>query len=167
MNRHRREERVYEGWPSWREEQSLGKSSAGEALLGFQNHSTFSPPVNSPKQKLSDSPRQYFLIIPSFPYPSVLVTQLCPTLCDPMDCSPPGSSVQGISQARILEWIAISFSRRSSQPRDQTWVSGITGRLFPSVLISGFITSCFDNYINQLWLLLPPSHPTLCYHLFM
>ena len=39
----------------------------------------------------------------------VLVTQLCPTLCDPMDCSPPGSSVHGISQARILEWVAISF----------------------------------------------------------
>ena len=50
-----------------------------------------------------------------------LVTQLCPTLCDPMDGSPPDSSVHGIFQARILEWVAISFSRRSSQPRDQTW----------------------------------------------
>ena len=39
------------------------------------------------------------------------VSQSCPTLCDPMDCSPPGSSVHGISQARILEWVAISFSR--------------------------------------------------------
>ena len=48
--------------------------------------------------------------------------QSCPTLCDPMGCSPPGSSVQGISQARILEWVAISFSRGSSQPRDQTQV---------------------------------------------
>ena len=47
----------------------------------------------------------------------------CPTLCDPMDCSPPGSSVHGIFQARILEWVAISFSRVSSQPRDQTRVS--------------------------------------------
>ena len=46
------------------------------------------------------------------------VTQLCPTLCDPVDCSPPGSSVHGILQARILEWVAISFSRGSSQPRD-------------------------------------------------
>ena len=43
---------------------------------------------------------------------------LCPGLCDPMDCSPPGSSVQGISQARVLEWIDISFSRGSSRPRD-------------------------------------------------
>ena len=49
-----------------------------------------------------------------------LVTQSCPTLCDPMDCNRPGSSVHGILQARILEWVAISFSRGSSQPRDQT-----------------------------------------------
>ena len=47
-----------------------------------------------------------------------------------MDCSPPGSSVHGILQARILEWVAISFSRGSSQPRDQTWVSCIVGRFF-------------------------------------
>ena len=46
--------------------------------------------------------------------------QLCPTLCDPMDCSLSGSSVHGIFQVRILEWVAISFSRRSSWPRDQT-----------------------------------------------
>ena len=52
--------------------------------------------------------------------------QLCPTLCNPMDCSPPGSSVHGISQARILEWVAISFSRGSSQSREQTWVSYIS-----------------------------------------
>ena len=43
-----------------------------------------------------------------------LVTQLCLTLCDPMDCSPPGSSVHGILQARIVEWVAISSSRGSS-----------------------------------------------------
>ena len=46
------------------------------------------------------------------------VNQSCPTLCDPMDCSPPGSSIHGIFQARILEWVAILFSRGSSQPRD-------------------------------------------------
>ena len=46
------------------------------------------------------------------------ITQLCPTLCDPMECSLPGSSVHGIFQARILEWVAISFSRASSRPRD-------------------------------------------------
>ena len=46
------------------------------------------------------------------------VVQSCPTLCDPLDCSPPDSSVHGILQARILEWVAISSSRRSSRPRD-------------------------------------------------
>ena len=50
----------------------------------------------------------------------VLVTQSCPTLFDPMDCSSPGSSVHGILQARILKWVAIPFSRGSSQPRDPT-----------------------------------------------
>ena len=50
------------------------------------------------------------------------VTQSCLTLCDPMDCSPPGSSVHGILQARILEWVAISYFRGSSRPRDQTHV---------------------------------------------
>ena len=54
----------------------------------------------------------------------------CPTLCDPMDCSLPGSSVHGIFQAIILEWVAISFSRASSQPRDQTHVSCSVGRRF-------------------------------------
>ena len=58
------------------------------------------------------------------------VTQSCPTLCDPKDCSLPRSSVHGIFQARVLEWVAISFSRGSSQPRDQTWVSCIVGRFF-------------------------------------
>ena len=51
-------------------------------------------------------------------------------LCYTMDCSLPGSSVHGIFQARILEWVAISFSRGSSWPRDQTWVSLIVGRCF-------------------------------------
>ena len=60
----------------------------------------------------------------------VLVTWSCPTLCDPMDSSPPGSSVHGTSQARILEWVASSFLRGSSQPRDQTQVSHIAGGFF-------------------------------------
>ena len=51
------------------------------------------------------------------------VTQSCLTLCDPMDCSQPGSSVHGIFQARVLQWVAISFFRGSSQPRNQTQVS--------------------------------------------
>ena len=60
----------------------------------------------------------------------VLVTQSCLTLCNSIDYSPPGSSVHGVLQARILEWVAISFSRGSSQPRDRTWVSYIAGRFF-------------------------------------
>ena len=52
--------------------------------------------------------------------------QSCLTICDPMDCSPPGSSVHGVLQARILEWISISFSRGSSQPGDQTHVSHVS-----------------------------------------
>ena len=58
------------------------------------------------------------------------VAQSCPTLWDPVDCSPPGSSVHGILQARILEWVAISFSRGFSWPRDRTQVSRIAGRCF-------------------------------------
>ena len=58
---------------------------------------------------------------------------LCPTLCDPLGYSLPGSSVHGILQARILEWVPMPSSRGSSQPRDQTWVSFgsyIAGRFF-------------------------------------
>ena len=51
-----------------------------------------------------------------------LVTQLCPIICDPMDCSPPSSSVHGDPPARTLEWVAMPFSRGSSQPRDRTQV---------------------------------------------
>ena len=66
------------------------------------------------------------------------VTQSCPTPCDPMDCSLPGSSTHGIFQARILEWGAISFSRRSSQPRDWTWISCIVGRCFTVWATNGY-----------------------------
>ena len=71
-----------------------------------------------PKYLPTSPPNPHNLI----PFPAIymLVTQSCPTLCNHVDCSPPGSSVHGILQARILEWVAISFSRGSSQPRDQT-----------------------------------------------
>ena len=58
----------------------------------------------------------------------VLVAQSCLTLCSPMDCSPQGSSAYGIFQARILEWVVISFSRGSSRSRDWSWVSCTAGR---------------------------------------
>ena len=60
----------------------------------------------------------------------VLVAQSCQTLCDPTDCNLPGFPVHGILQARILEWIAIPFSRRTSQPKDRTLVSYMAGRFF-------------------------------------
>ena len=71
-----------------------------------------------------------------------LITQSCPTLCDLMNCSLPGSSVHGILQAGILEWVATSFSRGSSQPRNQTPVSCIAGRFFttepPGITKNGY-----------------------------
>ena len=60
----------------------------------------------------------------------MLVAQLCLTLCNPMDCSLPDSSVHRTFQTRILEWVATSFSKGFSWPRDQTWVSCIAGWLF-------------------------------------
>ena len=68
--------------------------------------------------------------------------QSCLSLCDPMNCSPPGSSVHGLLQARILEWVTMSSSRGSSQPRDQTCISSIAGRFF-SWDTREAITRCF------------------------
>ena len=59
-----------------------------------------------------------------------LVAKSYPTLCEPMDCRPPGSSVHEVSQARVLEWVAVAFSRGSSWSRDQTQVSYLAGRFF-------------------------------------
>ena len=72
------------------------------------------------------------------------VAQSCPILCDPMDCSLPVSSFRGIFQARILEWVAISFSRRSSWPRDWTRVSCIIGRCF-TVWATRVMQGCATN----------------------
>ena len=66
----------------------------------------------------------------------VLVTQSCLTLCHPRDCSPPGSSVQGILQARILEWVSMLSSRVSSQPGDRTCISCV---------------SCIDRRVLYHW----------------
>ena len=74
----------------------------------------------------------HFVISTSGPFYllKVKVAQSCPTLCDPIDCSPQGSSVHGILQARILEWVAVPFSKGSSQPRDWIHVSHTAGRFF-------------------------------------
>ena len=86
----------------------------------------------------------------------VLVTQSCLTLCDPVDCSPPGSSVHGLSQAGILEWVAIPFSRESSQPRDWTLVSYTAGRFF-TIWATGEAPSN-PNYLPKAS---PPNPTTL------
>ena len=67
----------------------------------------------------------YFIILSE-------VAQPCPTLCDPMDCSLPSFSVHGVFQARILEWVSISFSRGSSPPRDQTRSPALQADALPS-----------------------------------
>ena len=98
----------------------------------------------------------------------MLVAQFCLTLCDPMDCSPPGSSLHGILQARILEWVAISFSRGSSQPRDWTCVSCIAGRFFTiwvtgETLIHNMKLHIKYNLMHYLCMKVKvaQSHPTL------
>ena len=77
----------------------------------------------------------------------VLVAQSCWTLCDPKDGSPPGSSVHGIVQARILEWITIPVSRGSSQPRDRTQVSCIVGRFF---IFWAIAQTLMDNIFSKM-----------------
>ena len=76
-----------------------------------------------PRSAKNSTLRTLFGTTPSTELLVGLVAKSCLTVCDPMDSSPPGSSVHGISQARILEWVAISFSGGSSRPRDQTCIS--------------------------------------------
>ena len=90
--------------------------------------------------------KQAWLSAPSLGAPQPLfacvcacsVTQLCQTLCNPRDCSSPGSSVHGISQAKIAEWVAISYSRGSSRPRDRL---GIQPRATPTDRVSQVLPS--------------------------
>ena len=70
------------------------------------------------------------LFLQSWPALLFSVAKLCLTLCDPMDSNPPGFSTHGILQERKWKWVAIPFSKGSAQPRDQTWVSCITGSFF-------------------------------------
>ena len=114
----------------------------------------------------------------------VLVIQSGPTLCKPIDCSPPGSSIHGILQARILGWVAISFSRGSSPPRDWTqiscivcWFSSVQSlspvRLFATPGISAHQASLsITNSQSSLKLMsiksvMPSSHLILCRPVFL
>ena len=92
-----------------------------------------------------------------YPHALLLLSHAsCARLCDLMDCSLPGSSVHGILQARIPEWIAMPFSRESFQPRDQTRVSCIAGRFFTSeppgkpYLLNNYILVICNYYIKLL-----------------
>ena len=100
----------------------------GESIA-HPDHCTASQPVSLLPASLPAHPHPPFIQSKAFKA-QVLVAQSRLTLCDPTDCSPPGSSVHGILQARILEWVAIPFSRASSRPRDRTRVSCITGGFF-------------------------------------
>ena len=82
------------------------------------------------------------------------VLKSCLTLCDPMDCSLPGSSVHGVLQAEILEWIAMPSARRSSQPRDRT-------QSLPSPALAGgfFTTSATWEALRSLGHVNLPCHP--------
>ena len=83
-----------------------------------------------------------------------VVIQSYSTLCNPMDCSPRGSPIHGIFRARILEWVDISFSRVSSQPRDQIRVSHIAGRRFTIRATKGrplWIMVQFNYYLLKLF----------------
>ena len=82
------------------------------------------------------------------------VAQSCPTLCDPVDCSLLGFSIHRILQARILEWVTISFSRGSSQPRDRTQVSHIGGRRFNLWATKEALYQCRDGLNLDLFLYL-------------
>jgi len=88
----------------------------------------------------------------------VLVTQSCLTVFDPMDCSLPGSSVHGILQARILEWVAIPFSRESSRLRDWTRVSCTADRFFTVWATKEEKMSWFElNFVDKyIFFTLPP-----------
>ena len=85
-----------------------------------------------------------------------LVTQLCLTLCDPMDYSPPCSSVHGILQARIPAWIAILFSMGSSWPRDWTHISWVSCMQADSILGMADSCWCMAETITILWSNYPP-----------
>ena len=101
------------------------------------------------------------------------VAQSCLTLCDPMDCSQPGSFLHGVFQARILEWVATAFSRGSSQPRDWTWVLCTAGRIFTiwTTKEAEEIFIVFEWYFTeytvldcQVFFFLPFSTLTMLYH---
>ena len=114
-----------------------GPSNVAPFLTGFIYYQSFRP--------------HFCSVLPVPLKVKVLVAQLCPTLCHPMHCSLPGSAVHGIFQGRIPEWVAIPFSRGSSPPRDQTWVSCIVGRFLTHLSHQGSPWSPWHGEIPHPW----------------
>ena len=115
-------------FPDWRSEWSLLLSEAKNIPMKVWFYGWCCPDLEEAKgfmEALSPSRRWE-----KFQRVVCVCVQLCLTLCDPMYCSPPGSSVHRISQARILEWVSIPFSRGSLWLRDQTWVSCIGRQIY-------------------------------------
>ena len=123
-------------------------------------------PVTNLEAPVSPKSRKYFY--DSFSLLKILLAlssclvfaQSCPTHCDPLDCSPPGSSIHGISQARILEWVAIS------RPRDQTHVSCVSciaGRFFKCWAIKEAPISSFFNHNSHLLIVFYKTEATPIY----
>ena len=138
-------------------------SPPGSSVHGILQARTLELVANpfSVSKKLCDFGRLSCSLWAQFCCLIVVLVQLLsrvPLFCDPMNCSPPGSSVHGISQARTLEWVAIPFSRESSQSRDQTQVSYTTCRFF-TVWATREAQHLVDNkdisneQMNERWML--------------
>ena len=126
-------------WSSWPTPRTVHVSSPEAS----QDYYTWFKVTTTKSAHSLSKPR----ILKNLHWKKVLVPQSCLTLCDPVDCSPPGSPVHGILQARTLEWVAISSSRGSSPPRDWTGVSWIAGRSFP-VWITRDVTFVLNSNLS-------------------
>ena len=145
-------------------DQSPVKTLGTRSPVTFPWLTTFHVPChkNSLPEKLSashmtplrENSGSLHLVSPGlWPIPTNRVAQSCLTLCNPMDCSLPGSAVHGIFQAIVLEWVAISFSKGSSWPRDRTCVSHIVDRCF-TIWATPFCWFCsvtFSCNKSQSW----------------
>ena len=100
--------------------------------------------------------RGYSVLSPLHSLVCVLVTQSCPTLCDPMECSPPGSSVQEILQARILEWLAISFSNVNFS---SSLVAKLCLTLVTPQTVACHAPLSMGFSMQEYWSVLPSPHP--------
>ena len=116
---------------------------------GNWNLGRLTSPSMSSDSGAETTPRSYVTVL------CAQSVQSCLTLCDPMDHSLPGSSVHGSLQARILEWVAMPSSRKSSQPGDQTWVSCIVGRFFTDGVEGNKHTVVVES-LSRVWLFETP-----------